>query len=191
MQFGFAADRLLLFVLISIFTVHLFGCLWLFAAGFILDSNANAKTWLDLYLDYTPWSRYLAAIYKTIVMSYGGIDAKNNFEMIFGILIMIGGGFLMTYAISVIGQIVVSMDKTNAAFEEKMEVLKYPSIIFSGGILNRIKREYFLPLDLYLRLKKSLRYKYDKDTEDLNHFIDELPPNLKIETAPFIHESTW
>jgi hypothetical protein len=37
MQFGFAADRLLLFVLISIFTVHLFGCLWLFAAGFILD----------------------------------------------------------------------------------------------------------------------------------------------------------
>jgi hypothetical protein len=132
-----------------------------------------------LYLDQTPWSQYLAAIYKTIVMSYGGIDAINNFEMIFGILIMIGGGFLMTYAISVIGQIVVSMDKTNAAFEEKMEVL------------NRIQREYFLPLDLYLRLKKSLRYKYDKDTEDLNNFIDELPPNLKIETAPFIHESTW
>ena len=112
-------------------------------------------------------------------MSYGGIDAQNNFEIMFGILIMIGGGFLMTYAISVIGQIVVSMDKTNAAFEEKMEVL------------NRIQREYFLPLDLYLRLKKSLRYKYDKDTEDLNNFIDELPPNLKIETAPFIHEETW
>ena len=39
MQFGFAGDRLLLFILISIFIVHLFGCLWLFAAGFILESN--------------------------------------------------------------------------------------------------------------------------------------------------------
>ena len=56
-------------------------------------------------------------------MSYGSVAAANDFERIFGILIMILGGFLMTYAISVLGQIVISMDSSNAHFEARMEVL--------------------------------------------------------------------
>lgn len=42
-------------------------------------------------------------------------------------------------------------------------------------ILDRIHTDCCLPLDLYTRLKQSLRYKYDRDTENLNKFINELP----------------
>ena len=58
-------------------------------------------------------------------------------------------------------------------------------------ILNRIQGEAFLPIDLYMRLKKSIRYKYDKDCDDMNAFIDDLPPNLKNEMMPYIYEDTW
>ena len=70
------------------------------------------------------------------------------------------------------------MDQSNAKFEEGMEVL------------NRIRDSYCLPLDTYLRLKKSLRHKLDKDVKDLNDFLDELPANLKIEASKYIHEGT-
>lgn len=105
--------------------------------------------------------------------------AYNDFERIFSLTIMILGGMLMTYSISVLGQIMVSMDNSNVAFGERLE------------ILNRIHREYYLPFDLYLKIKKSMQYKYDKDIQDLNKFIDELPPNLRGETAGYIHEDTW
>ena len=71
------------------------------------------------------------------------------------------------------------MDNTNKQLEERME------------ILNRIQQQFYIPLDLYLRLKKSVKYKYDKDISELNQFFDDLPINLKAEAAPFIHEDTW
>lgn len=70
------------------------------------------------------------------------------------------------------------MDSSNARFEEGMEVL------------NRIRDTYCLPLDTYLRLKKSLRHRLDKDVKDLNDFLDELPANLNIEASKYIHEGT-
>lgn len=70
-------------------------------------------------------------------------------------------------------------DSQNAKFQEKVV------------ILNRLYKDYALPLSLYTRLKQSLRYKYNKDIEDLNEFVDELPQNLKIEVSLFIHEQTY
>ena len=48
-----------------------------------------------------------------------------------------------------------------------------------------------LPLNLYQRLKQSLRYKYSKDYNDQNNFIAELPYNLRVETALYIHENNY
>ena len=112
MKFGFATDRLFFFLLLSLFSVHLFTCLWLFSAQFILDGNPHANTRLNPYIDedFSAKRQYLASFYFITIMSYGSVTAANDFERMFGILIMILGGFLMTYAISVLGQIVVSMD---------------------------------------------------------------------------------
>lgn len=46
-------------------------------------------------------------------------------------------------------------------------------------------------MKLYERVKKTLKYKFSKDTDDLVEFINELPPNLKLEVALFIHESAF
>ena len=48
-----------------------------------------------------------------------------------------------------------------------------------------------LPLKLYERVKKSLKYKFNKDTDELVDFIDDLPQNLKLEVALFIHENAF
>ena len=42
-------------------------------------------------------------------------------------------------------------------------------------VLNRIYKDYFLPLDLYYRLKQSIGYENKKDINDLNMFVDDLP----------------
>ena len=57
--------------------------------------------------------------------------------------------------------------------------------------LNNIYKDYALPLDLYLRLKQSIRYNYQKNHDDENEFIADLPKNLANEVALFIHEELY
>jgi hypothetical protein len=58
-------------------------------------------------------------------------------------------------------------------------------------ILNSLYKDYCLPLDLYLRLKQSIKYNSNKNTEDVNAFIADIPKNLAIELSLFVHESTY
>jgi len=48
-----------------------------------------------------------------------------------------------------------------------------------------------LPLDLYTELKKTLRFRYDKDAAIIHNFVEELPPNLRVKTSIYIHEDIW
>ena len=58
-------------------------------------------------------------------------------------------------------------------------------------ILNRIYKEYCLPLALYENIKSSIRYQYKNDIEELVEFIQDLPNNLKVEVSFFVFESTF
>ena len=58
-------------------------------------------------------------------------------------------------------------------------------------MLNRIYKDYCLPLNLYENVKQSLRYQYKNDIEDLVDFIAELPIDLKVEVSFFVFESTF
>ena len=42
-------------------------------------------------------------------------------------------------------------------------------------ILNRIYKEYFLPLKLYENVKKSIKYQFQNDIEDIMKFVEGLP----------------
>ena len=92
---------------------------------------------------------------------------------------MIFYAFIIAYCISTIGSIVSRSDQAKARFAEKLE------------LLDRIHQECYLPLELYTQLKRTIRHRCDKDMENLNNFIDELPANLKVQTAIYIHEHTW
>lgn len=58
-------------------------------------------------------------------------------------------------------------------------------------ILNRIYKEYFLPLKLYENVKKSIKYQYKNDIEDMIQFVETLPQDLRLEVTLFIFESTF
>lgn len=58
-------------------------------------------------------------------------------------------------------------------------------------ILNRIYKEYCLPLCLYENVKKSIKYQYKNDIEDMISFVATLPQDLRLEVTLFIFESTF
>ena len=51
-------------------------------------------------------------------------------------------------------------------------------------------KDYSFPLELFVKLKQSLKYNY-QDFEDYTNFVNELPYNLKIEVSLYLHEDTY
>lgn len=47
-------------------------------------------------------------------------------------------------------------------------------------LLNRIFKEHHLPLDLYEKLRKAVKYDFRKDQNDINNFVNELPHKLRL-----------
>ena len=126
---------------------------------------------------------YLTSFYFTVetitTVGYGDFGPKSSIERIFCIFSMIIGAMAFSFASGSMASILQNVDNHSAIFEQKLT------------ILNRIYRDYYLPLDLYTRLKQSIRYNVQKDIEDLNEFVDDLPHNLKIEVSLFLHESIY
>jgi hypothetical protein len=110
---------------------------------------------------------YVTSFYFTVTtittVGFGDLSASTPTEKVFCILIMIIGVMSFSFASGSLASILQNYDTQNAKFLEKVV------------ILNRIYKEYFLPLDLYQKLKQSLKYNYNQDTEDLNNFVEELP----------------
>ena len=48
-----------------------------------------------------------------------------------------------------------------------------------------------MPLDLYERLRQAVKYDFNKDKNDINNFVFDLPHKLKLEVSLFIHEHTY
>ena len=58
-------------------------------------------------------------------------------------------------------------------------------------ILNRIYKDYCLPLDLYVRLRRNLNYEHEKDFQSINQFLEQLPYKLRIEVSLYIYEERY
>ena len=72
----------------------------------------------------------MAALYYTVIISYGNDFAFNSLERFLTMIILTLGAILMAYSISEMGSIVASFHQNSANFEARME------------ILNRIRNEY-------------------------------------------------
>ena len=124
-----------------------------------IDEAPETPTWLTSlpegeevkYVDYTGPRKYLTALYTTVRVSVGEHDALNDTEMIFVLLTMFMGGVVMSYSITVLGEIIKQMSRNDTLFEEKMSVL------------DRIYDKYKIPLDLYTKLRRSIRYNAAKE----------------------------
>ena len=181
-KLGYGFERLVFMTLIFLLITHVVGCLWVFFASF---REGYEGTWMDNdgHIGIDTNKLYLQSFYWTVTtittVGYGDVSISTNLEKIFCIILMTMGvvGFgLLSGALT---NILQNYDVQNAQFQEKV------------AILNRLYREYYLPLSLYLRLKQSIRYNYSKNQDDVNGFLEELPRNLAIELSLFVHEQTY
>ena len=58
-------------------------------------------------------------------------------------------------------------------------------------VLNKIYQQYFIPLNLYENVKKSIKFQYKNDIEDMIGLVETLPSDLRLEITLFIFESTF
>ena len=72
---------------------------------------------------------------------------------------MIIGVIAFSFANGALASIMSNYDNHNADYQEKL------------NILNKAKKDYDIPSNLYSQLKKSLQFDAKKDIDDLNGFI--------------------
>lgn len=112
-------------------------------------------------------------------VGYGDISGTTNSEMIFCCFMMLIGVCAFSYANGSLASIIQNYDQNNAEHADKLM------------ILNRIYKEYCLPLDLYVRLRRNLNYEHQKDFQSINKFVEELPHKLRIEVSLYIYEERY
>jgi len=179
-KIGTGFERLLFGLLLFLVIIHIVSCLWIFFGTFdfigswLDSSEIDAMSGHELYLT----SFYFTTTTITTV-GYGDISASTIVEKIFCIIMMIIGVIAFSLSSASLSSLLSNYDTSNAKFQEKVV------------ILNRIYKDYFLPLELYQRLKQSLKYNFNQDIDDLNQFVDDLPYKLKVEVSLFIHERTY
>lgn len=97
--------------------------------------------------------KYLTSLYFTITtfstVGYGDISAHNFIEKLFCIFVMISGVTAFATGTSAMTNLISTYDHENAKLQERVV------------ILNRIYKDYCLPLTLYENVKKSLKYIYN------------------------------
>jgi hypothetical protein len=82
-------------------------------------------------------------------------------------IIMCFGVCSFSFAVGSLSSILTSLDAKTAKLKEKL------------GILDEIRKDYNIDTELYLQLRKALRYDYRKNDVDKYEFINQLPPHLQ------------
>lgn len=100
----------------------------------------------DLYAIAVYW-----AIQTITTVGYGDISSKNTTERLFCGLMMVVGVVAFSFANGSLTSIIQNYDVQNADYNSKLETL------------NKIYQDYKLPLDLFIRIKKSMGYESKKD----------------------------
>jgi hypothetical protein len=138
-------------------------------------------TWMEegIY-DMDRAEKYLTSIYFTVTtkttVGYGDINITTKIEKFFCIIVMLTGVISFSFASGSLSSILQSYDTQNAKYKEQLSVL------------NKIFKDYHMPLELYASLKKSLNYQANNDLEDIHRFSDKLPHKLKIELSIHLYK---
>lgn len=129
--------------------IHLAACLWIMTATFIKGSDDD--TWMDGEIESMGVSeQYLTSVYFTVTtittVGYGDISGGSRSEKIFCIFIMLIGVMSFSFFSGSLASLIQFYDCQNAKYREQL------------SLLNKLFKEYKLPVALYANLKQSLNY---------------------------------
>ena len=194
-----SAERLFVFGIIFFILCHITSCLW-----FLLAKMYELKpdTWVMRY-SYQDSSNYEVYIYiyiyiyildiycRTILHSdnnnysriwrYISLYGKRKVQFIlykyriFAMLLMIIGVMSYSFAIGSLSNVLSSLDSQTAKLKEKFQ------------LLDIIDQEYNLSTELYMNLRRALKFEVDDESSMNLDFTKKLPHNLKIQLSKIIH----
>ena len=143
-------ERLLFFFLIFFILCHIATCLWIIIPQLHTDTDNFEGTWMENAQALTDSQLYAKSFYWTITtittVGYGDISGSNATEWVFCSLMMIIGVISFSFANGSLASILANYDEQNAELQEKV------------NILNKVYKQYYLPLDLYVRCKRNLEH---------------------------------
>ena len=99
--------------------------------------------------------------------------------MIFCIFIMVLGVVGFSFVTGSVTSIISNLDHSNAIQTDKLNILK------------KLYKDYQLPLDLYLEVKKNIELCQTADQLQIQTFIEEQPHKLRIMLSMYIHEARY
>lgn len=119
-------------------------------ATFIKGSDDD-DTWMDGEIESMGVSeQYLTSVYFTVTtittVGYGDISGGSRSEKIFCIFIMLIGVMSFSFFSGSLASLIQFYDCQNAKYREQL------------SLLNKLFKEYKLPVALYANLKQSLNY---------------------------------
>ena len=162
---------------ISILVAHLFACFWFLIGDFSMENYQYS--WIskvDL-LDASWDIKYLYSIYWASVtmmtVGYGDITPQNELEVVVCIVSVILGCAVYAYNISSIGMILQELNKENAEFNHKINVI------------NRFMIRKNINKDLQRRIREYLRFLWKEENtqnfEEEQKIIEFLSGSLREE----------
>lgn len=155
--------------------------MWIVTANF----ETEGINWIidGGYSDLPNSQLYIVSWYFTVTtittVGYGDITATSSEERLFCICLMIIGVIGFSVSTGTLSSILHNYDTSMARLKEKII------------LLDKMRRKYKIPSELYNAMRKSITYDSRKDTADVNEFMDSLQPNLKLELSLIIHKEMY
>ena len=140
---------------------------------FIFIARNDYPNWIiNFGFDNYPYIKlYLIGIYYTITtlttVGYGDLYCISSSEKVFGILMEVIGIFAYSWALTSVSNYVKILTEKTEEYEKNRSVLEEIKLIYPQ-----------LPEDLYERISRYLKYKFEKEQLDKNIVIECLPVNL-------------
>lgn len=92
---------------------------------------------------------------------------------------MMLGVVSFSFATGALASILTSYDSKEAQLKERI------------ATLNQISNEYDIDVELYTKLVRTMKYDHHKKSKDTSQFMEELPPQLKLDLAMAMHQSMY
>ena len=188
-----AFERIFLFVILCIVTIHTTACIWIFIffeheGTTYKDENnkdVNVDTWVDAasFSGLKELDLYFAAIYFTVTtfttVGYGDISAKNTPERLLGCATMIIGVVAFSYATGAASSLISNTDAKNALYKEKMHTLK--------------KLNDAIKMDSHLlrEIQAFIKFSTDTELEERETLLQEIPSRLRARLSIYMYNNLF